>query len=427
MTTSTDTTAIVHAHFVRSQRAAAAFFHAEAGAIADACERLAGRFARGGTLFVLGSGAQASDAQHVAVEFVHPVIVGKRALPAIALTSDASVLSAAASVDPATMFAGSLETLARRDDVVFGLCTDTAGPDLVRALQTARRRGLLSVLFTGEARCGSDAIDVSFGVPGWDALVVQEVHETLYHVLWELVHVFLDHQQTVSTPAGAAGSVSEPERTLYPFLFDDVDVAAPALERARREVEQSVLAKSDEVCALRRTVELTLGDRIGQAGLAMADRIRRGGRLLAFGNGGSATDAQDAVVDCLAPPVIGWRRIPALALTNDVGVLTAVANDVGFDHVYARQVMAFAGPQDIALGISTSGASRSVIAGLEAARAKGLLTIGLSGHDGGALAQSPAVDICLTVPSSYTPRIQEVHATTWHAMLSVAHQAGAQL
>ena len=260
-----------------------------------------------------------------------------------------------------------------------------------------------------------------FRVPGCDALVVQEVHETVYHVLWELVHVFLDHgDPTTRNDHAAASEVADQERALYPFLFDDR--TPPALERARHEVEQSVRAKCEDICTLRRSVVDALADRIVQAGLEISARIRRGGRLLAFGNGGSATDAQDAAADCMTAPLGGWRRVPAIALTNDVGVVTAVANDVGFEHVYARQVMACGRAADIALGISTSGASRSIIAGLEAAKTRGLMTIALSGHDGGALARSSAVDVCLTVPSDYTPRIQEVHATVLHVFCELVER-----
>jgi D-sedoheptulose 7-phosphate isomerase len=407
----------VDAHFARSRHAAAAFFDAHAGAIAVACERLAERFARGGALFVLGSGAQATDAHHVAVEFVHPVIVGKRALPAIALTSDAAVVTGAAATDSGSMFAAALPSLARPRDVALALCGSSPTPATERALDAARARGLLTLAFSGGGIARH--ADVAFGVPGQDAMIVQEVHETLYHVLWELVHVFLEHDLAPAPGRDDRdGVVADPERALYPFLFDDT--SAPSLDAARREVQQSIRTKSRHCCALRGAVHDALAEPIAQTGLEIAARVLRGGRILAFGNGGSATDAQDAVADCMIPPVAGWRPIPALALTNDIGVVTAVANDVGFEHVYARQVAAFGGPDDVAIGISTSGTSRSVIAGLAAAKARGLLTIALSGNDGGNLARSPAVDVCLTAPSDYTPRIQEAHATIWHAMLSVA-------
>jgi D-sedoheptulose 7-phosphate isomerase len=151
--------------------------------------------------------------------------------------------------------------------------------------------------------------------------------------------------------------------------------------------------------------------------------VQQRGRLLAFGNGGSATDAQDAAVDCLAPPVAGWQSIPAIALINDIGVVSAVGNDVGFDHVFSRQVIALGRAADIALGFSTSGASRNVLAAMNEAKARGLLTIAMSGGDGGALARSPAVDICVVAPTEYIPRIQEAHATAWHALLTVAQEA----
>ena len=213
---------------------------------------------------------------------------------------------------------------------------------------------------------------------------------------------------------------SAAERALYPFLFGDS--GTKRLESARHDVGRSIISKSQDICALRKVVVNTSAAAIAEAGKQMRARIDRGGRLLAFGNGGSATDAQDAVADCMTPQVHGWRPIPALALTADVGVVTAVANDVGFDHVSARQLQAFGTPHDIALGISTSGNSRSIISGFEAARNRGMLTIALSGNDGGLLARSPAVDICLTAPNDYTPRIQEAHATIWHAMLTVAHE-----
>lgn len=283
-----------------------------------------------------------------------------------------------------------------------------------------RERGALTLLLSGEP--SPPIADVRFHVPQANPLIVQEVHETLYHVLWELVHVFLDHSDVGSASTAVGSAASAHERALYPFLFDD----APArpLDSAREEVRQSILAKSRDICALRESVAGRSIDAIGAAGQAIRARVDRGGRLLAFGNGGSATDAQDAVADCMAPPVRGWTTIPALALTDDIGVVTAVANDVGFDHVYTRQILAFGGPNDIALGISTSGTSRSIITAIEAAKASGLLTMALVGSDGGTLARSPAVDICVTVPSDYTPRIQEAHATIWHAMLSVAQEGG---
>ena len=112
-----------------------------------------------------------------------------------------------------------------------------------------------------------------------------------------------------------------------------------------------------------------------------------------------------------------------MALTNDIGVMTAIANDVGFDHVFERQIAAFAGANDAAVAFSTSGASRNLIRAMTEARGRGLLTIAMSGGDGGALARSTDVDFCFTAPSEHLPRIQEAHATTWHALLAAAQEA----
>jgi D-sedoheptulose 7-phosphate isomerase len=224
------------------------------------------------------------------------------------------------------------------------------------------------------------------------------VVETLYHVLWELVHVFFDDD---------AG--------MHPYLATP-PAAGPA-EGRLAQAALSTVQKCREICELREAVGSRHAVDIASAANLIAARVRRGGKLLAFGNGGSATDAQDAAADCMAPPRSGWRPIPALALTNDVGVVTAVANDVGFDHVFARQVMAFGRSQDVALGFSTSGTSRSVLRALAEARARGLLTVAFAGYDGGAMAAPGAADVCFVAPSDFVPRIQEAHATMWHALL----------
>jgi D-sedoheptulose 7-phosphate isomerase len=410
---------IVRGRFGATVSAGEAFFPAQAEAIARACEPLAARFEGGGTLFVFGRGAQASDAQHVAVEFVHPVIVGKRGLPAVALTNDAGVHAGGpGDTDP---YAGPLLALGRPGDIALALCGGNVPPETAALLAKCRRRGLLTVLLAarGDGHAGASPpldVDHAFVVPNTDPMTVQEIHETLYHVLWELVHVFFEH--------GAPGihqraDVAQAQRQLYPFLFGTS--SAPADLHA--QVAASARQKWRDVCDVRARTLAAHGETIALAAGALAARVRRGGRVLAFGNGGSATDAQDAVADCMAPPFGQWRTIPALALTNDTGILTAVANDVGFEHVFARQVESFGRPEDVAVGFSTSGASKNVLRALARARARGLLTIAFSGYDGGPLTRSDDVEYCITAPGDYVPRVQEAHATAWHALLAAA-QAG---
>lgn len=166
----------------------AAFFQAEADRIAECCWAMARRFHQGGRLLAFGNGAWATDAQHVAVEFVHPVIVGKRALPALALTNGSVALTSSS-------FARQLALLARPQDIALGFSPDGQCASVVEALGEAQRKGLLTL-----GLCGGDGglmaqagCDFCFVVPG-DAVVVQETHETLYHILWELVHVFFEHE-----------------------------------------------------------------------------------------------------------------------------------------------------------------------------------------------------------------------------------------
>jgi D-sedoheptulose 7-phosphate isomerase len=212
-------------------------------------------------------------------------------------------------------------------------------------------------------------------------------------------------------------------RDLYPFLYDDASSPAPSVDTLLEEVRRSTLEKSREVAALRGRIVAEYRDQLVEAALAMASEFRAGGKLLAFGNGGSATDAQDAAADCLTPSAPTWRPLPAIALVDDVATLTAVGNDVGFEHVFSRQIIAFGTAGDIALGISTSGNSANVNRALAEAKRRGLLTIGLSGGDGGAMAKSADVDFCFVSRIEHIPRIQEGHATIWHTLLELTQEA----
>ena len=188
-------------------------------------------------------------------------------------------------------------------------------------------------------------------------------------------------------------------------------------------MRQSTLDKCSELNTLRRDTLERERDQIVAAGLALARAFAAGATLFAFGNGGSATDAQDLVADLAAPPFRDCRPLPALALTTDIAVITAVANDVGFDNVFARQLIAFGRAGDIAVGISTSGNSANVLAALEQAKKQGLITVALAGYDGGKAARPGAVDFCITAHSDHVPRIQEAQATAYHALLEVIFRA----
>ena len=211
---------------------------------------------------------------------------------------------------------------------------------------------------------------------------------------------------------------SEYDKLFYPFLFEG---GAARDEEVLSLVRHSTREKCREVMELRRNVLTGMAEQIVAAGQAMAQAIAGGATLLAFGNGGSATDAQDIVTDLLSPPFSNWRPLPAFALTGDVAVITAVGNDVGFDNIFARQVIAFGRPGDIALAISTSGNSNNLLVALEQAKRQGLLTVGLVGYDGGKMLRSRAVDFCLVSSSDHIPRIQEAQATIYHTLLEIIH------
>src|SRR5213080_5415428 len=211
---------------------------------------------------------------------------------------------------------------------------------------------------------------------------------------------------------------SEYDRLFYPFLFEG---GKASIEDVLAQVRHSTLEKCREVIALRHATLESSCEQIVAAGRAMARAFADGATLLACGNGGSTTDAQDMVTELLNPPFPDWLPLPAIALTNDIAVVTAVGNDVGFDNVFARQIIAYGRRGDIALGISTSGNSTNVLVTLEQGKKQGLLTVGLTGYDGGKMMHSRAVDFCINSPSDHIPRIQEAQATAYHSLLEVIH------
>jgi D-sedoheptulose 7-phosphate isomerase len=423
------------------------FFEREARGLARTCHEMARAFSRGGRLIPFGTGSAATDAAHAAVEFMHPVIVGKRALAAISPASDPTGAS-------------NLARMARRDDIALAISHGQPDPATTAFLSEARRRGLLTIAMTGASAQAPDA-EHRFAVPSDDPAIVQETQETAYHVLWELVHVFFEHpgllsdacitcgdvavQATVVAISGTTATIEkdgareevavdlvdevrvgdqllchagvalerassekngteEPTAFLYPFLDrDETD-----LDSVLADVEASTWRKAEDVIELRG--QLDLGE-VADCASAVNDRLGRGGGLFTFGNGGSSTDAQDLAADALER---GW---PSTCLNNDVATVTAVGNDVGFDKAFSRQLIPLGGPDDVAIAISTSGNSDNLIAGLEEARRRRMLTVGIAGYDGGRMAQLGWLDHLFVVPSDYIPRIQEAQATIYHLLL----------
>jgi D-sedoheptulose 7-phosphate isomerase len=177
--------------------------------------------------------------------------------------------------------------------------------------------------------------------------------------------------------------------------------------------------------ALREVVAEREADRLAACAEAMARSFAAGGRLLAFGNGGSSTDAQDVVTTFMHPGGSA-RPLPAISLTSDVAVVTALSNDIGFEVVFARQVAAWGRPGDVAIGLSTSGGSANVLRAFEEASRGGLLTVGLAGYDGGKMAEAD-IDYLFVVPSSSVHRIQEAQTTVYHVLWELTQEALAEL
>jgi D-sedoheptulose 7-phosphate isomerase len=192
-------------------------------------------------------------------------------------------------------------------------------------------------------------------------------------------------------------------------------------------VHWSTELKAGEIVRLREQVAELYADRVAECAQAMAARFAAGGRLFTFGNGGSSTDAQQVATTYLHP----WygRPLPALSLTSDIALVTALSNDVGFDVVFARQVAALGRPGDIAVGLSASGGSANLVQAFEEAWGRGMLTVGLAGYQGGRLTELEefgVLDYLFVIPSSSVHRIQEAQATVYHVLWEVTqHLLGA--
>jgi D-sedoheptulose 7-phosphate isomerase len=197
---------------------------------------------------------------------------------------------------------------------------------------------------------------------------------------------------------------------LYPFIDGDGEDATVLL----RDLAASAVAKAAVSTSLQAASLSANAATIDAAAQAMATQFEAGGRLLTFGNGGSSTDAAGLAELFARPP---WGTpLPARSLVDDQAVLTALGNDVGFELVFARQVIAHGREGDMALGISTSGTSRNVLAALAEAASRGMVTIGLAGYDGGEFARSPFLSHCLVVEADSIHRIQESQATLGFAL-----------
>ncbi len=206
--------------------------------------------------------------------------------------------------------------------------------------------------------------------------------------------------------------------SLYPFLYSDTADLAAVLEQVRT----STLAKVQEILELREVVRARDADRIAECAGRAADRFSVGGRLFAFGNGGSATDAQQLATLFLNPGGDA-RPLPAFGLANDTSVVTALCNDVGVDVVFARQLAAFGGRNDIAVGLSTSGNSGNLLRAFDEASRRGMLTIGLAGYDGGKMAELDSIDYLFIAPSASVHRIQEAQTTVYQVLWELTRAA----
>ena len=358
------------------------YFSRDALRLAGCCREMSERFLKGGRLLAFGRGPYSTDAQHVSVEFVHPVIVGKRALPAL---------------DLSVCFQSWLEAILQPDDMVMGFGPPEGDTQVSAALSLAQLRGAMTFALPG--RQGTFALEA----PTQDPFIHQELIEILYHTLWETVHVFFEHRELGHDVGESA--------FLYPFLGQQKQETTDVVDQVAASIQMKVRDDSQ----LREQTAKEQSEQVENAVVAMHERLQRGGKLIIFGNGGSATDANDWALDCVEPPG-GYRPVPAISLALEPANITAVANDVGTDVIFLRQLIAQARPEDVVIGISTSGGSRNIIMALEEARKRKLLSLALLGSDGGEVLRRGLADFPIVVHCDYIPRIQEVQASVYHVL-----------
>lgn len=215
-------------------------------------------------------------------------------------------------------------------------------------------------------------------------------------------------------------TIDDFSRFFYPFLHEE-NVDPEAL---MKELSYSLLEKARESTLIKSRFFTDNKEAILAASMQLAKAFHRGHKLLVCGNGGSATDAQHVAVEFMHPITVGRKALPAICLANDMAMVTAVANDVGFSDIFTRQIIALGSDGDVLLGISTSGNSENLVNAFATARRMGLGTIAFAGGEGGKMEElrvNALIDHCLIVPTTSIHRIQETHVTLYHIMWDMVH------
>ena len=435
------------AGLLERERALTAFLDEHGAGLARTCHDLARSFGRGGLLLAHGTGGAATDAAHVAVALMHPDGAAERSLPALAPSSDPT-----GAARRARAF--------RQDDIALSVTHGPADLATGEFLDAAARQGALTVALLGAGGPAPHA-DHVLTVDSTDPHVVQEVLALARHAACDLVHRFFEHPGLLEESCVTCGDIALPGRIVAltehgaTADFDGVceEVACelieqvavgdlllchagvaieridtgpedgpvpasflyPFLERVERDIDvvlgnvcESFAQQGREALRLQRGLDVT---EIERCAAEIRKRLLAGGRLLSFGNGGSAAGAQDLAGEMLD---LGWA---ATALSSDGALLTAVADDVGFGDVFARQVMALGQSRDVVVALAADGESPNVVRALAAAGDRGMLTCAIGGDGGEQPGRLDGLDHLLSVGSDDVPRAQEAQATLYHLII----------
>jgi len=435
------------ARLLERERVLTAFLDDHSERLAHACHDVARSLGRGGVLLGHGSGGAATDAARMAVAFMRPAIDGKRSFPALAPSNDPTGATLRGQIF-------------RGDDIALSI---THGPvdEAARAfLDEGSRRGALTVALVGAGGTAPRA-DHALTIDSADPHIVQEVQQVAYNLLWQLVHVFFERPGLLEDACITCGDIALPGRVValtehgatvdFDGLCEDVaceliegvtqgdlllchagvalerldagpsegpvsaNLVYPFLERAERDIDVALrdvreltVQKGREALQLQRGFDVA---EIEECARRIRRRLMTGGRVLTFGNGGSAAATQDFAADLLDQ---GWT---ALALGNDAATVTALADDLGFEDVFARQITTLGHSRDVVVALSERGSSQNLLQALAVAHHRGMMTCAIVAHDGGLIGRLDWLDHLLLVPSDDGPRAQEAQASIYHLIL----------
>jgi D-sedoheptulose 7-phosphate isomerase len=379
------------------------FFETYGSEVVAAALKLATVYHHGGKLLIAGNGGSACDSGNIAVEFSLPSRSEYPSLPVINLTAETALITGLMNSPGGVenVFTYQLISKGKKEDAFIGISTSGNSKNLMAAFAKAKSMGMTTIALAGGdggLMAKSKNIDHCFVAEIFSIHRTQEVHLVLYHILWDLVHRFL-----VKMRSGSEYNEANDNEVTSAFLELVYQKAADS-----REVQEQFFNN--------------YGTEVVAASYAVAAAYERGGQIIAAGNGTSACDSAHIAVEFLHPVTAGRPALPAIDLSSEAALITALMNDVGVENVFVRQLIAKGKKEDVFIGISTNENSNNLMPAFAKAKVMGMNTIALTGGDSRAmLSKDENVDHWFVIESNNIHQIQEVHLPIYHILWDLVH------